>query len=122
MTDWLTDDCELEKEWKDTAVAYFKAMPQVMSVNTVQRTFVTVAGFGAEIRTSDLMYTNQDLPVLANSILQSPSCEATSRSAGQEISRILSNSNVYYRIHKSSPLDLVLSQMNPVHTFISPLL
>jgi hypothetical protein len=39
---------------------------------------------------------------------------ATSRSATQEIPEILSNSNVYCRVHKSPHLIPILSQMSPV--------
>jgi len=51
---------------------------------------------------------------------QSPSWEANSHSANQEISRNLSSAGglkVYYRAHKSPPLVPFLSQMNPIHAF-----
>jgi len=47
-----------------------------------------------------------------------PSCssEANSRSCSQEISLLLLNSKVHYRVHKTLPLVLLLSQMHPVLT------
>jgi hypothetical protein len=43
------------------------------------------------------------------------SSEASSRSAGQEISHLLWSKKVHYRLCESIPLDPTLSQMNPVH-------
>jgi hypothetical protein len=48
--------------------------------------------------------------------------ETDSRSASQEILRLLRDPKAHYFVHKSPPLGTILSHMNPVRTLtITPL-
>jgi len=47
------------------------------------------------------------------SMEHSPSWEANNRSSGQEILRLVWNSNFHHRVHKSQPLVPILSQISP---------
>ena len=53
---------------------------------------------------------------------QSPSWETNRFSGSQEITRILWNPNVHYRIHNCRPPVPMLNQLDPVHTPTPPLL
>jgi hypothetical protein len=49
---------------------------------------------------------------MTNSMEQSPSWGADSHSDSQEIPRLLWNTKFHCSVHKSPPLDQILSQMN----------
>ena len=52
----------------------------------------------------------------------SPSWQANRFAASHEISRVLWNPKVHYRIHKCQPNVSILNQLDPVHTPTSPFL
>jgi hypothetical protein len=56
---------------------------------------------------------------VANFVELSPSWQAASNAATQELASILWNPNIHYRVHNSPPLVPNMSQTNPLHT--SPL-
>jgi hypothetical protein len=61
--------------------------------------------------------TFQGAFVITKSMEQSPSWEADSRSAAQEIICLVWTRKVHYCVHNIPQVDPILSQMNPIYTF-----
>jgi hypothetical protein len=62
------------------------------------------------------LYTENERNVLTNFMELSPSLEAASCTAVQELPSNSWNLMVYYHAHKGPPWDIILSQINSVHT------
>jgi hypothetical protein len=54
-----------------------------------------------------------------DSMERSPTFEADSYLASQEICRILKKTKVHYHLQNNAPLGRILSQLNPIHTITS---
>jgi hypothetical protein len=62
-----------------------------------------------------IIYFTQHLSTATHFMEQSPSWEATRFTASQEISRILCNPKIHYRLHKSLPSHYRMSHWNQQH-------
>jgi hypothetical protein len=64
-----------------------------------------------------LLICTQCYSPISYSMEESPFWEANSNSAGQELFRLIWNSEVRHRVYNSPPLDTVMSHMCSVHNF-----
>jgi hypothetical protein len=63
------------------------------------------------------MYMYDNLETVKNNSMRQSPWEANCHSATKEITHLLWNMNIHYRVRNSPPLQLILSQLNLVQMF-----
>jgi hypothetical protein len=80
-----------------------------------------IGTFHRNLRSTNSLYSANTLHNLTKSIEQSPWGEVNSHPASQEMFRLLLTPEIHYRVHKSTSMVLILSQIQPVHLSCHPI-
>jgi hypothetical protein len=108
-------------EWSHTVTKAYVILERALFLKRILHRFCGLNCFYCSCAVDGLLLfaelLNTYLFVLTTEL--SPSWDAANCAASQEVPIILWNPKVQYRVHKSPPLVLILSHINPIHSISS---